>query len=907
MSNPASPLAEGLVGRLPGQGSSLKEAIGVRASLWRTPRTRALLLLGTVGLTVEAIKLLAGIYVNLLWFNELGQRSVYWTTLKWKVIAGGVTGFGTAACLLLNFAIVDRVMARRARTAELPRPLAALWRYRQLVYPAVAVSLGLAINRSRSGPGWKQLILWTHRSPFGTEDPIFHRDIGFFVFSLPLYQQVSQWLLATLVLAGLCTVGAYVIAGGLGFARPLSMAWAIRAHLLVLAALFLFVVAWRLRLEQYALVLPHNHGPVPGASFVDVRVRMPALRILMGMAIVAAGLCLYATVRRFPFRALVAAVVLAALTIAGAAFVPSVIERFGVQPQALSRERPYVVDAIASTRSAFGLDGVRVRPLAGNGPLTAAELAANQRTVDNVPLWDDSVLRPTMNELESLGTYYRFDQPTVDRYTIDGVPQVVTVAARQLDISRVAPAARGWSNKRFAYTHGYGVVAVRAAGVDAQRFPAFAQREFDSRNNPLRLYQPRIYYGARPSPDPPYLVVPSERGEVEQPTPGTETPSYHYGGAGGIPLSSRLRRAAFAVHFGDLKLLLSGTITDRSRILLRRDVRERLVTLAPFLYWDARPQTTVIGGRVTYLFHGYTTSRDYPYSARIRLGSHQVNYIHEAAWAAVDAFDGRVLIYAAEPADPIMRAWQATYPTLFRPASQMPPEMRAHLRYPAELFKAQLAVYVTYHASDPDAFWTGDDTWTQPLQLAGPVEAAGEIHFPDPQRLVDPDERKAVQEAWEMKPQYFLARLPGQAREHFMLVMPFTPRGRHNLVGYLAAWVGQDGRPQLTLLSLPRDRLIVGPAQATRRILSTRAVSSQLQLLNRESRDLGISAVVRTILGAPRLVPIGNQLVQVQPDYVTAGGDGIPQLQLVTVYANGRVGYGRSLESALRRLVRRRS
>jgi uncharacterized protein len=903
MSNPEA-WAEGLAARLPGQGSSLKEAFGVRASLWRTPRTRALLLLGTVGLTIEAIKLLAGIYVNLLWFNELGQRSVYWTTLKWKIIAGGVTGFGTAFFLLLNFAVVERVMVKRARTTELPRPIAELWRFRQLVYPAVAVSCGLAISRSRSGPGWQQLILWTHRSPFGTQDPIFHRDIGFFVFSLPLYQQVSEWLLEMLFLAGLCTVGAYVIAGGLRFARPLSMGSAIRAHLLVLGALFLFVVAWRLRLEQFGLVLPHDHAPVPGASFTDVRVRLPALRILMGMALVASGLCLYATVRRFPFRPLMAAAAIGAVAIAGASFAPSVIERYAVQPQALSRERPYVVDAITSTRRAFGLDRIRVRPFSDNRGLTDTELAANRSTVENVPLWDDNVLRASMNELESLGSYYRFGRPTVDRYTIGGVPHVMTIAARQLDLSRVALSAKGWANKRFAYTHGYGVVAVGAAGTDAQQFPSFAQREFDSPDNPLRLYQPRIYFGARPNADPAYLVVPSKRGEVEQPTAGTQTPTYHYDGSGGISLSSPLRRAAFAAHFGDLRLLLSGTITNRSRIILRRDVHQRLQTLAPFLHWDARPQTTVIGGRVTYLFHGYTTSPDYPYSARIGLGSGQVNYIREAARAAVDAFDGRVLIFAAEPADPIMRAWQAAYPTLFRPAWEMPSAMRAHLRYPTELFKAQLAVYVTYHASDPDAFWTGDDTWTQPLQLAGPVEAAGEIHFPDPQRLVDPDERRAAVQAWQMRPQYLLARLPGQATEHFMLVMPFTPRGRHNLVSYLAAWVGDDGRLQLTLLSLPRNRLTVGPAQASRRIISTPAVNARLQLLNRESRDLGNAAVLRTILGAPRIVPVGNQLVEVQPAYVSAGGDGIPKLQLVTVYANGRVGYGRSLETALRLVVR---
>jgi uncharacterized protein len=904
MSNHAS-APESLIHRIAARApSDLRDAARARASLWRTPRTRALLLLGTVGGAVELIKFLASIYVDRLWFGELGQQSVYWTTLKWKIIAEGVTGFGTAAFLLLNFAVVDRVMLKRARPAERPRPIAQLWRYRQIVYPVAALSFGLAISRSQPGANWQHLLLWAHRGSFGAEDPLFHRDIGFFVFSLPVYQQVSAWLLQTIALAAVCIIVAYALAGGLGFARPLSMARAVRAHLLVLAALLLFVCAWRLRLEQFALVVPHKGTAFPGASFTDVRIRLPALRLLMGLALVAAGLCLYATVRRLPLRYLGTAGVLAAVTIAGASFFPSVIERFGVQPQALSRERPYVASAIAATQRAFELNRVNVRSLSGKQKLTEADLAENRRTLENVPLWDDAVLSSTMNELESLGSYYKFAGPTLDRYTVDGVPHVMTVAPRQLDLRRVERSARSWANDRFAYTHGYGVVAVRAAGTDAERYPYFEQREFDSHSNPLGLHEPRIYFGAHPSRKPGYLIVSSKRGEVEQPTPGTQAPAYHYDGSGGIRLSSPLRRAAFAAHFGDLKLLLSQTITDRSRIILRRDVRERLRTLAPFLRWDVKPQTTVIGGRVTYLFHGYTTSRDYPYSASVRLGRTRVNYIREAARAAVDAFDGRVLIFAAESADPIMRAWQAAYPTLFRPWWQMPREMRAHLRYPAELFTAQFAVYATYHANDPDAFWTGVDAWSEPLQLAGPVEAAGEIRFPDPARLVDPDERASVVNAWRMRPQYLLARLPGQTTEHFMLVMPFTPRGRHNLVGYLAGWVGDDGRTRLTLLSLPRDRLTDGPAQATRKILSSTEVNSRLQLLNRESRDLGKSAVLRTILGAPRLVPLGGQLVQVQPDYVTAGGNGVPKLQLVTVYANGRVGYGRNVNSALQRVVR---
>ena len=898
-------MMEGRVAFLAGRRRAEK-ASKSGVSLWRTPRTRALLLLGSAGGTVALVALTARIYTDVLWFRELGHEDVFWTTLKWKLLAEGVVGLGTASFLLLNFAVVDWVMAWHDG-ATVRGPVTLIRRQRRLIYPLVAIGCGVVSSQRWPDVNWQHLLLWAHRSDFGYEDPLFHRDVGFFIFSLPVYREVTSWLLETVVMTSVATLAAYAIAGGLGMAPPLSMARAARAHLTSLLALLLLVIACRLRLEQFALAVPHEGAVLPGASYTDVRIRLPALRILTVLSLAAAALCFYAAARRVPVRSLGLVVALALLTLIGVSRLPSLIDRFHVQPQELSRERPYVERSIVATRRAYELDRVRMRSLAASRMLSDEDIAENRRTVENVPVWDEGVLRSTMNELESIGSYYSFASPTVDRYTIDGVPRLTTIAARQLDLGRLDEAARGWTNERFAYTHGYGVVGIRAAGVDAERFPYFEQREFDTHSNPLRVRQPRIYYGERSDSHPPYLIVSSTRGEVEEPAPGSHAATYHYDGTGGIPLSNPLRRAAFAARFGDLKLLLSETVTDRSRIILHRDVRQRLLTLAPFLRWEEQPQTAVIGGRVMYLFHGYTTSNDYPYSASVRMGRSRVNYMREAARAAVDAFSGRVTIYAADSADPILRAWQAAYPSLFLPASRMPPELRAHLRYPGALFAAQMEVYATYHADDVTAFWTGSDVWERPLQLAGPVEAAGEIHFPDPERALDSDERKeghVTSDIWRMHPEYLLARLPGDPSERFLLATPFTPRGRHNLVSYLAGSIDARGRPQLTLLSLPRDRLTVGPAQATRRILASPAVTRQLELLNRESRDLGKSAVLRTVLGVPRIVPLGGQLITVQPVYMAAGGDGVPRLQLVAAHANGRVGYGPDLGAALNQLVR---
>jgi uncharacterized membrane protein (UPF0182 family) len=861
--------------------------------MWRIPRIRALLVVGMLGLIAGPIAAAAHVYTNLLWFREVGQESVYWTTLEWKLLAPAAVFLGTTCFVLANVALADRRCRGRGPAPGSRRAVVWVWRFRALVYPLVALAWGIvALELLPDGTG-RLLLLWTNRSGFGVEDPLFHRDVGFFVFSLPLYELVSLWLLETVVMAGVTTAAVYAVSGGLRAAR---------AHLLLLAALGLLVLAWRVRLDELGYALPHTGNVVPGAAYTDVHVRLPAMRILTIVMVACAAVSAWTAFRRVTLVPLVVLTVVTLLTAAGASGLPALVERFDVEPQALAREGPYVADAIASTRRAYALDKVAVRSLQGSGEISASTLDEHRDALENVPLWDSSVLRPAMNELQTIGSYYGFPSTTVDRYTIDGVPRLMTVAARQLDLARLDSTSRSWANKRFAYTHGYGVVAVRGGQADADQYPSFAQREFRGSDNPLGLTQPRVYYGQRSALDPPYTVVRSARGEVEQPIPGTRAPDYHYDGPGGIPLSSPFRRIAFAARFGDLRLLLTETVDADSRIVVHRDARERVQTLAPFLDWDGQPQTVVADGHVRFVLHGYTTSDHYPYSAPVRVGSKRVNYVRGSAVAVVDGFSGAVSLYA-DAADPILRAWEGAYPSLFQPLSAMSPQLREHLRYPRRLFDAQAEAYATYHAVDRTGFWNGSDAWQQSQQLAGPVEAAGGIHFPDPPESADrPDATRAVQ-PWEMRPGYLLGRLPGDAHDRFLLGMPFTPRGRQNLVGYLAGSVDDQGRQELTLLSLPRDRLTVGPTQATRQVLASPEVNARLQLLNRESRDLGKASVNRTVLGVPRIVPVGDALVHVQPVYVTSGGTGLPRLQLVTVFANGRVGYGRDLEAALRRVL----
>ena len=846
-----------------------------RVSLWRTPRTRALLVVGVAAIVAGCVALAARIYTDVLWFREVNQESVFWTTLRWRLLAPAVTALGTTCFILANLAIVERRVS--VPTAATHRVVVPLWPARRLVHVAIAIAAGTATAEAQPGGTWKLLALWANRGDFGTRDPLFHRDAGFFVFSLPLYQQLAAWLLRTLVLAGAATIAAYAIEGGLRSAR---------AHLLTLAALVLAVVAWRFRLEQFALALPHAGVPLPGASYTDVHVRLPFLRGLTVLALASAALCAYAARRPVRLVVLLAPAVLALATATVANAVPGLFERIEVAPQALARERSHVVAALAGTRAAFGLDRIDVRDVPGAGRLSADDIDRQGRTLDNVNVWDSRVLRPAINESQAIGGYYGFPSTTVDRYG----GQLMTVAARHLDLTNLPATSQTWANTHFAYTHGYGVVAVRAGQTDAGRYPSFAQREFGA--GPLGLTEPRIYFGGRSDLDPPYVIVNSRRGEVEQPAPGSTPPDHHYDGRGGINIGSVFRRGAFAVRFQDLKLALTETATGASRILVHRDPHERLELIAPFLRWDRHPQTVVADGRVQFVFHGYSTSDSYPYSQAVAFGDTQVNYVRASVIAVVDAFDGRVTLYAAEPEDPLLRAWSGVYPGLFTPPAQMPRALREHLRYPRRLFDAQAELYGTYHAEDPTGFWNGGDAWQPARELAGAVEQAGEIHFPDPSAETT------------AKPGTLLATLPGERRERFMLSTAFTPRGRENLVAMLAGSVSASGRPRLTELSLPRDRVTTGPTQATRQILADPEIDERLQILNRESRDLGQNSINRTVLGAPRIVPVGDALVHVQPVYVTAGGSGFPRLQLVTAFANGRVGHGPDVRSALRRAVR---
>jgi uncharacterized membrane protein (UPF0182 family) len=866
-----------------------------RAS-WRRSRVRAAALVAALVPVVLVTRLVARLQTDWLWFHELGQDRVFWSLIDRRWLPGTLAGLGTAAFLLFTFWIAER-------TAPPPEPGPAGVRRLRLrrvllpAYGAVAVVAGIAVASSVVEADWRHLILWAHRSDFGVTDPVFHRDVGFFVFSLPLYRRVAGWLLLTTGLALAGAVLAHTATGGIrGRDGPVSATRAARVHVLLLGALLLLLVAWEHRLGQYLLEVPRRGADLPGAGYTDVRVVLPWLRVRVIVAVGCAVMLLVATIRASWSLPAVAVVVLGLSELVNPSVLPAVVQRVVVDPQTLSRERPYLADSVRMTRRAYGLDGVVRRALPADGRITDGELQANRDVLANVQLWDTDVLRPEIDQQQAIGSYYSFPNITVDRYDRGGRPEGVIVAERELDLRRLEPSGRTWANDRFAYTHGYGLVAVPAGdrGVDQEGKPRFLTSGFDAGSPPALLRHPRLYFGVQPRRARPWVITDTHRAEVEQPLEdGAREAAYHYDGGrmggAGIPLEGVLRRGLFALRFGEPNLLLSQTLGAHPRLLLHRDVMDRVRTLAPFLHWERHPQVAVVDGRVVFLAHGFTTSDTFPYGARTTMAGEEVNYLRGSVVATVDAFTGAVAMYVDDEGDPVVRAWREAFPSLLQPAERMPRGIREHLRYPKELFDVQSRMWAIYHSDDVDRFYTKADTWKRPADTSGPIQRVGDVRT------------LSGSEAPKLRPSYVLARLPGDPQQRFHLTTAFTPYSEENLSGYLAATMDPDGRPHLTELTVPRTPRVLGPAQVSRQILASPGVSATLRLLNQETTDLGERAVNAVEISDPQIIPIGGALLHVQAVYVTAQGTGVTRLRLVTVYLNGRIGYGPTLRAALRR------
>ncbi len=832
----------------------------------RRPRTLTVIVFVVLFFGLPFLAWLATFLTDYLWFVDLGQEEVFVTTLVSRVATG--LAFGVAAFLLFFVnARIARSMAPRAvllsASGEMPPQFEEfVAQLRGTLGPIVdkvvlwgsaglALMLGLAMSAN-----WDLMRLALGAVPFGVTDPQFGRDVSFFMFTLPALRAIADWLTPLLVLVTAFTAVVHLVDGAIQpWARLKGFAPHVKAHLSVLLGL---IVASR-AFDYYLRIFELNFSPrgqVTGASYTDVNAQLPALRILIAIALVSAA-ALLVNIRfkgwRLPIIALT--VWVGASFLAGNLY-PSLIQQFRVAPNEASAEAPYIARNIEATRAAYELEDVETRPFPAAETLTAEDVVANEDTLDNVRLWDPNIAGQTYRQLQVIRTYYEFADVDIDRYEVDGRMRQVLVSARELDTSQLAEQAQTWLNQHLVYTHGYGLVISPSNEADSRGFPNFWVGDIPPESiEGLEVEQPAIYFGEMTRD---YVITNTGIAEFDYPV-GEGRAETFYEGEAGVKVGSFPRRAAFALRFGAPQIVFSQYIDSESRVLFDRDILTRVEKLAPWLTLDSDPYPALVDGRIVWIVDAYTTSNRYPYSQYFR----GVNYVRNSVKVTVDAYDGTTTLWGFDPSDPILQAWQGIFPGLITAEAEIPDAIRRHFRYPEGLFALQAEVYKTYHMTDPRDFYNKEDAWELPGEREGSP----------------------------MEPFYVLMRLPGEVTEDFQMIQPFTPRNRDNMIGWMSVKSDPEDYGKRVVYTFPQGRVILGPEQVGARINQDDVIAPQLTLWSQRGSDV--------IFGNMLVVPLEDSIVYVQPLYLQAEQTAIPELVRVLVVYGDKVEMATDLEAAL--------
>jgi len=859
--------------------------------------------LAILGIIVVVITIVAQLWTEVLWFDQLGYLQVLrteWVTRSLLFTTGFLVMAGAVAvCLRVAYRSRPVYAPSNQEQASLDQYREAVEPLRKLVMIAGPALLGLFAGGAASQQ-WTTIQLWLNAVPFGKKDPQYGLDLSFFIFTLPGLRFVVSFLMAVVFLAGLATLATQYLYGGirLGGQGPRTTATA-RVQIAIVAATFLLLIAANYWLDRYSL-LTKTGDKFEGATYADVNAVIPSKGILAVVAVVVAALFLVTAVRgnwRLPAIG-VGLMVVSAIAIGG--IYPAVVQRFKVVPNAQELEAKFIQRNIDATKTAFGLDKVEVTPYSAATTATAGALRKDAETAASIRLLDPAIVSPSFRQLQQNKQYYNFaDTLSVDRYAIKGKTRDTVIAVRELNLGGLGAGARTWVNDHTVYTHGFGVVAAfgNTTSVDGQ--PAFFEGGIPSKGE-LGSYEPRIYFGQN-SPDYSIVGAPetSPQWELDYPddaSGGQKNTSFPTSKIkAGPSVGNPWNKLLYALKFGDEELLFSDRVTGESQILYDRDPKQRVQKVAPYLTLDGRVYPAVIDGKVVWMVDGYTTSDAYPYSASAQLQDatadsltarsatvaelppQTANYIRNSVKATVDAYTGKVTLYAWDPKDPVLKAWQKVFPQTVKPLSAISGDLMSHIRYPEDLFKVQRELLANYHVSNAGDFYTNQDFWSSPN---------------------DPTRAGAIAQP----PYYLTLQMPGQAAPAFSLTSTYVPAGgtRNVLTGFLAADAEAGsvaGKPaadygKLRLLELPRNSTVPGPGQVQNNYNSDPNVSTTLNLLAQ-----GNSSVIN---GNLLTLPVGGGLLYVQPVYVqSSAGTQIPLLQKVLVAFGDSIGFADTLGEAL--------
>ena len=824
------------------------------------------------------------IYTDLLWFDNLGFREVFSTiivTRVWLFVAGAAA---LAALVSVNIYLTYRY-GQGPQMA--PMPEETLKVLRPLVLAGVVFVVGVVslVFGGVSAANWDTVLAFMNSSSFGIDDPQFNQDVSFYVFQMPLYHFVRGWLLGAVIISMLFTLGMYFVHFSLRGA-VFTFTPAVRVHVSVLGALLLFIFAAGYYLSIFDLVYS-DRGAVVGATYTDVTARVLSLRVLMAIVFVGGVLLL---INALAWQRLQLIVGVLGLWI-GAAIVigllyPSMVQRFQVVPNELEREEPYIIRNIEMTRHAFALNRIEEQdyPLAEVGVLNAPLVEGNQETLDNIRLWDHRPFKDVLNQVQFFRLYYTFLNVDVDRYVLeeDGETQLrqVMLGVRELSPDNLPQESQRWVNRKLQYTHGYGAVVAPVVDFTREGRPKFIVKDIPVEGQ-LAVTQPEVYYGEQTEDD--YVIVNSNEPEVDFPGPEGSPIYTQYQGNGGIPLSGFFRRLAYAWEFRDINILISGEVAPESRIQYHRNIQERITAVAPFLHLDADPYIVIADGRLLWVQDAYLTTDRFPYATPLTGRFGTFNYIRNSVKVVMDAYDGALTFYVFETEDALVQTYAKVFPVLFEDASRMDelhPGLRAHVRYPQDLFEAQAIQYLTYHMTDPKVFFNKEDQWSIPNEF-----------FRD--------------DFQPMEPYYLNMRLPREDEQEFVLLLPFTPVNRDNMVAWLAARSDGEEYGKLVSFDFPKGRQIDGPAQVEKRIDQEPVIKQDFTLL------CPPGGAARCIRGNLLVIPLEgdeatgaeNTLIYAEPLYLQAGGTPFPELKRVILVDGERVVMRARLEDALEALT----
>lgn len=823
---------------------------------------RFMIILIVVAVMLPFLSSLIAFFTDWLFFSETGYFGVFTTTFYAKTGVGLFFGLLLFCCAMANL-----FWALRAQfpPAALFVEGAGLYRLKRdellrLVKPlGILVSAVLALLAGNWGSlQWEEVLLFVNRVAVGMADPVMGRDIGFYLFSLPLWEALKVFAGFTMLAVSALTAAVYFLRGGITLTeRGLALDEQVRRHLAVLAGLAGLVIAAGFYLDSFRLLFSSSSA-VNGAGYTDVHARLLTFRILTFLTPLA-GLALAAGVWKGTWRtALAGPILVVAVYGLGIRVYPSLLQKFKVAPNELALETPYIESSIKFTRFGYDLDKIETIPFDVDQKLSGPDIAANSATIKNIRLWDHAPLLKTYSQLQQIRTYYKFFDVDNDRYLVNGQYSQVMLSPRELSYADLP--SRNWINERLIFTHGNGLTFGPVSRISKEGLPEFFVKDIPAVSlADIRVTRPEIYFGELSNE---YVIVKTRVPEFSYPT-ATGNINTTYAGKGGVAIDSLPKKVLFAAKFGTEKILLSSDITRESRIIYNRNVNQRVKALAPFLRFDGDPYM-VVGddGRLSWIIDAYTYSGRLPYSRPLKGG---INYMRNSVKTVVDAYDGTVSFYISDPDDVMIKAYARIFPELFKPLAAMPQDLRRHVRYPHQFLQLQAAMFAAYHMTDPKVFYNKENLWQVP--------ALGE---------------KA------MEPYYTIMKLPGEKKEEYILLLPFTPSKRDNLAAWLTARCDEPNYGKILAYTFPRDRLIYGPKQIDARINQDSFISQQLMLWSQRGSEV--------IRGSMLVIPIEKSLLYVQPLFLAADKAGLPELKRVIVAFGDEVVMEENLEMALQRL-----